>query len=95
MNQVLDEALPPLAQRLVRLHVVEADQVDEDEHAQEGEDDEGRRRQPPVGPDEALEEKGGQEEDGEDVGQVHRAGDLPANLLEGDAEERREEEEVG
>ena len=88
----LHHALPPLVERLLRLDVEEADQVD---HQQCGEDCEhrhGRAREAGTSP---FEGEGDQEHDREDVGEPDRARDVPLHLLPGDAQECGQEERAG
>ena len=93
MDDELDEPLAELARCPGRVEVEEADQVDEQERAGEGERDELSGERPvrerdPVGRERA------EEEQRQEVGERQRAADLPVHLLERDAEERREEEDA-
>src|SRR5439155_26161810 len=81
--------LHELRQRLVRLEVEEADQVDEQEHGEECEQHGGRARH---ARGERRERERGEERDRQQVRERDRAADVPVHLLERDAEERREEE---
>src|SRR4029079_13699610 len=71
---------------------VVADQVAEQEGEPEARDDRRGRRQPPVVRAEPLHRPGDEEADREDVGEAERARDVAVHLLEGDAEDRRQEE---
>src|SRR5206468_9007555 len=85
----LDHPPPPLVERLLRLDVEEADQVDHEQEHEEREHDRGRAREARRAP---LECERDQEQDRQHVRDADRARDVPVDLLPGDAEERREEE---
>src|SRR5581483_5134879 len=90
VDQELDEPLHELRERVVGLEVVEPDQVDEHERGEEAEQDHRRVRE--AGPGQRR--VAGDEAEREQVGERHRAGDVPVHLLVRAAEDRREEEEA-
>src|SRR5215210_5071190 len=89
------QPLRPLRHRLLALDVVEAGEVDDEERGREEEDDRDGSRNSPRPGAEALEHERGDEEDRQDSGKADRARELPLDLLEADAEERREEQDLG
>ena len=92
MEQELDHPLRPLVERLLRLEVVEADQVDEEERREEGEDDQNRARGTSVVGGEPVGGERDEEENRQDVGERDRPGHVPVHLRERDREDGREEE---
>ena len=93
VDRPLEDPLAELAGAVAGVDRVVARQVDEQEREAEADDDGGRAREAPVAPRKPLERPHDEKRDREDVGQADRAGDVPVDLLEGDAEDRREEEE--
>src|SRR5207244_7930132 len=86
----LDHPLAELVERLLRLQVEEPEQVDEQECGEEEDDERNGSRCAPAPRDCECDE----EDERENVRQRDVAGDVPVNLLERDAERRREQQEV-
>src|SRR5438105_13594401 len=78
-----------MGERLLRLDVEEADEVDHEQCHEDAEHHHGRAREARPTP---LERERDQEQDREHVGNADRPTDVPLHLLPRDAEERREEQ---
>src|SRR6266545_857859 len=94
VERELHESFCELVQALQRLDVEEAGEVDGEERAGERDREGSGPRHPPVVEREPVERERGEEEDRQDVGERDRPSDRPVHLLEGDAEDRGEEEEA-
>ena len=90
----LDHPLRPLRERLTGVEAVEARQVDEREHDEERERDHRRAGEAAVVSLEAVPREQREEDGREDVRESQRARELPLQLVEGDREDRQEEEPV-
>ena len=92
MEDELDHPLRPLCERLGRLEVEPADQVDEEERQEEGERHGSCARELPVEALDPVYREPDHEQERDDVREGHRSRDLPLELRERDGEDRREEE---
>ncbi len=90
----LHHPLRPLRERLARVEVVEAEQVDDRKRGEEGEPDDGGARELRVPPLEAIPREEDEEDGGQDVRERERARELPLQLVERDREDRGEEQPV-
>ena len=93
VDQELRHPLPVERECLLRLEVEEAGQVHDQERRAEAEHGENRRRHETVAVADAARDEGDEEEERDDVREVHAPGDVPVDVLERDREDRREEEE--
>jgi len=92
VEQELHHPLRPLRERLRRLQVEPADQVDEQEGDEEAEGDQRRALDPRVEPLRAIHEEGEEEERGDHVGERERSRHLPLELRVRHREDGHEEE---
>ena len=92
VEQELHHPLRPLRERLRRLQVEPADQVDEQEGDEEAEGDQRRALDPRVEPLRAVHEEGEEEERGDHVGERERSRHLPLELRVRHREDGHEEE---
>src|SRR5205823_1063918 len=90
----LHHPLHELVERLLRIEVEEADQVDEQEGGEEEEDDRRRPLHAAVARGEPVEREREHEEAGEDVLERDVAAERPVDLLPRDREGAREEEDL-
>ena len=90
----LHHPLGPLRERLGRVEVVEAREVDEREEDEEREGDHRGPGEAAVVPLEAIPREEHEEDGREDVGERQRARELPLQLVERDGEDREQEEAV-
>src|SRR6266511_551998 len=88
----LHHSLAPLVERLLRLDVEEADEVDQEQRCEDGEHRDGCAREAWVPP---LERERDEKHHGQHVGEADCARHVPVHLLPRDAQERREEERAG
>src|SRR5581483_9898727 len=91
VDRPLRQALPPLSQRVGVREVEVSDQVHEQERREEAQHD---RRRPRHEEARRRERERPEEAERKHVGEGDRAGEVPVDLLERDAEHRREEEEA-
>ncbi len=90
----LHHPLCPLRECLRRIEAVEPCEVDEREQEEERECDERRPREARVAPLEAIPHEEHEKQRREDVRQRQRSGELPLQLVEGDREDREQEQAV-
>ena len=95
MDRPLEEPLPELRRSVRGVDREVAEEVRERKGEPEARDDGGCAREPAVVPREPLERPQDQEPERENVGEADVARDVPVDLLERDAEDRREEQEAG
>ena len=90
----LHHPLPPLRERLARVEVVEADEVEEGEREEERERDHAVRPKRPSLRPMRSHAKSDEEDGREDVRERQRAREAPLQLVERDGEDRQQEEAV-
>ena len=94
VEEELEHPLRPLGQRLLRLEVEEADQIDGEEGDEEETGHGSAPGEPAVARADAGAEPGDEKDRGQDVREAERPRDLPLQLREADREDGGEKEEL-